>query len=223
MSYLSLTGGEPLLHPDITELVKFLGEYKKLYNDCGIFIQTNLVKIPKMPDEFFAAVRDANLTLTYALYNCKHINYDEIFKRLDDEKIKYINNLYSGNISLDVNPVIEAFLVKKYSTAKNSSSFDYKKWFLCCDATGNLWQHKLYRCIILPFIDTLTDNFDAKFEVIENDDYIRVENINKNSNIFSWKNSPCHFCKNYCCNRQEKYVDWCQGKNTKEELISENE
>ena len=223
LQYLTLTGGEPLLHPDIIELVKFLGQCKKKYNLFSILIQSNVLRIPKMPPEFFQAVRDADLTISWVRYNYKHVDYDEIFKRLDDENVKHISTLYLVNASLDTKPITDTMIMYKYSSVKNQKPFVYKRWLACCDAVPALWQGKLYKCTSLPFIDTLTDNFNVKFEVIENDDYIKVENINTDSRIFSWKNKPSSFCKNYCSSREETYTNWAQGKNTKEELISENE
>lgn len=219
-NYIGYNGGEPLLHPDIIELVKFLGELHRCFN-VKTHILTNGKKILSMSDDFFKAVRENHVTISYTQYpESSGIKYDEIFKRLDDEQIKYSAN--SVLWGLPKGFVTETFCTAKYALDKSTDHSHDREFYLSCPRVcPSLWQGKLYKCCNTPFIDTLNDNCNTDFEIIENDDYLKIENIKSNKQLAKWYSEPSHFCSTYCVNSdiEKHFVPWSTGTNTAEELI----
>lgn len=74
---LRMLGGEPTLNPNIVEYLKYARQ-SKLCDLTGVL--TNAVKLMAMPDEFY----DNCDIISISRYENVGINYDKIFKYLDD-------------------------------------------------------------------------------------------------------------------------------------------
>ena len=78
-----LIGGEPLLHPEITGLVRVV---RKVYPKSNIFIVTNGSLLPKMPDDFWKCCRENKVWFGLSVYPPYqvHLNaYLKLAKRND--------------------------------------------------------------------------------------------------------------------------------------------
>ena len=217
--FFGFNGGEPLLHPDIDELLKFLVDCKKKYKLDRIHIQTNGKKLLSMSDEFFRLAREGNLKVSYTKYpKASKVDYDEVVKRLKDEHIDYYN--FAGNtIGLEQDSYVKYFDVTKYRLNDHSKDNQLQCYYVCLKISLALWHGKLFKCCDLPFIETLNDTFDAGFKLVEGDDYFEVNKLDKDFDLMKWKNTPSNFCKVYCPNRELYSEEWSIGKNTKDELI----
>lgn len=220
VSHLGYSGGEPLLHPDIVELCKFLGECKLKYHLPSSTVQTNCKKLLSMSDEFFSVLRKYNIEIVYTKYPKESgIDYDETFRRLDEEHISYRNQLITAGSRPD--SYMDEFDLTKFTECKSEDNkFKINDFLTCFQTCPCLWQGKLFKCCDLPFIYNLNDNFGTHFKLIENDDYVEVSNINKDFDFNKWKNSPSHACIHHCYKCKHGRIKWAKGKNTKEELIS---
>lgn len=221
IDHTGYNGGEPLLHPDIIELVKFLGDLHRCFGIKRTHILTNGKKILSMPDEFFRAVRENHVSINYTRYaDASGIDYDEILKRLDDEHIEHMANSALWGLPEDFKT--EYFCISRYSLSKNTDHSNDREFYLSCPRVcPSLWQGKLYKCCNLPFIDTLNDNCNTNFKAVNNSDYLKVENIKNNKQLSAWYLMPSHFCSMYCVNSdmEKNFVLWTTGKNVPEELI----
>lgn len=70
-----IIGGEPLLHPQLEDLLAITRKY---YPKTEIYIITNLLLIKKMPESFWHSMRQHNIKIRYTLYpplekNCSSI------------------------------------------------------------------------------------------------------------------------------------------------------
>lgn len=209
-------GGEPLLHPDIVELVKFLGKIREQFNISDTSIFTNGKKILSLSDDFFKAMRESNTRIIYTYYCKSNINYDEIRRRLTDEKVKFDNVDagwgFSENSPKDVFDMTKFILPGK---TKNSLATYLK---CACNDSTNMWQGKIFKCDKIAFIDTLNDNFDTDFKLIKGDDYLPVDECTEET-FFRWASNSSNFCNTYCHQSKTSCEPWHVGKTLKDEII----
>ena len=62
---IRILGGEPLLNPEVGEYVKLC---RRLYPFANIFVVTNAILLPKMPDEFFETLKENNAGIHISFY-----------------------------------------------------------------------------------------------------------------------------------------------------------
>lgn len=80
---LRLLGGEPTLHPDIAEYMKYASESELVTG--GIAVATNGIALRKMTSEFWKYCTMCHISE----YENANINYDKIYKWLDDNNKPY--------------------------------------------------------------------------------------------------------------------------------------
>ena len=73
---LVLMGGEPLMHPNINEIITHFGEL-----NVPIRIVTNGILIPTKKGEFFELLKKYNVEFIISIY--PKIKYEKIFKKLE--------------------------------------------------------------------------------------------------------------------------------------------
>ena len=215
--FFGYSGGEPLIHPEITGLCEFLGDCRKKFNIPYVSLATNCKRLLKMPDEFFKAMREGQIHLVFSLYPGSKINYEECFKRLKDEHIDFNNFTEIDRQPID--DLTEEFFPTQFvlpaNYDKKAGAFSYIKCGVVCP---NIWMGNIYKCCNLSFIQTVNDNFDAGIELKPDDDYIPVEKYTEDS-YFKWLAKPSHFCSAYCHQAKTLREPWHIGKNIKEEII----
>lgn len=213
---ICLAGGEPLIHPDITQIVKFLDDVRKQHNISGIYIFTNGKKLLSLPDEFFKVMHETDTRIIYTYYNKSNINYDEIRRRLTDEKIKFRN--VNAAWGLSENSPRDIFSITKFILPGKTRHSLYTFLHCGCNDSINLWQSKIYKCDKIGFIDTLNDNFGTDFKLIENDDYLLVDKCEEQT-LFKWALDSSNFCNTYCRLAECYSEPWHVGKTLKDEII----
>jgi wyosine [tRNA(Phe)-imidazoG37] synthetase (radical SAM superfamily) len=65
---IALIGGEPLLHPEITEIIKIARKY---FSETKIEIVTNGLLLPKMPPDFWNCCKEQRIKITITKYPVK--------------------------------------------------------------------------------------------------------------------------------------------------------
>lgn len=127
--WIRILGGEPLMHPDIIEI---MDRFRNIYTDSEIDLCTNGLLIPKMPDIFFESLRKNKITLHISGYKPTYYMLDAIDAKLKKEKIIY------SILKRDT-------FLKYYTIAPDNSE---NKNFLNCIASGcrELYQGRLIRC-----------------------------------------------------------------------------
>lgn len=208
--YVSLSGGEPLLHPRIIDLIYLLGELKAKYSDLKwTAIETNGKRMLKMPAEFYQALKDTDTFILFTRYpSSSKIDYNAIAAKLDSENIKYQNQLWQ---TID-DPRAVRFTFKHDGMNAypiDGDLTDYQKinftkyYKTCINVCVNLWQGKIFKCSKAGFIDILNDfcNTDIKLEhnISEDDpgDYITVDEYTDIQQFVKWVVKPSPLCR-YC-------------------------
>ncbi|MBQ7630951.1 MAG: radical SAM protein [Selenomonadaceae bacterium] len=132
---IRILGGEPLLNPEVGEYVKLS---RKLYPLTNIFVVTNAILLPKMPDEFFQTLRENNAGIHISFYPPLESKMPAIKKFLEEKQVSF----YVAD-----SPAKE-FTIKQTLTRHNSK----REVFLQCFQANchNLYEGKIAACF-LPF------------------------------------------------------------------------
>jgi MoaA/NifB/PqqE/SkfB family radical SAM enzyme len=120
-----LFGGEPLLHPEIIEIIRIA---RKHFQNTDIVILTNGILLPKMNDTFWECCREHNIKITITKYPVK----------IDITSIKEIAKKFSVKLEIFYENTERKFFFRPLNL-KNLT--DAKKNFLFCPEAN--------RCIIL--------------------------------------------------------------------------
>jgi organic radical activating enzyme len=177
-----MIGGEPLLHPKITEICKITREY---FPKVKIGIITNGLLLQKMDAVFWKTCKEYNINITITKYPIK----------LDMESIKYHAKLFEVSLNILYEKSERAFYVVPFDA--NGNQNPKKSFKYCCIAN---------RCIILRdgklscnpvlYINRINSHFNINLTVSENDyiDIYTAENIDK---ILAFLSKEMPFCR-YC-------------------------
>ena len=131
---IRILGGEPLLNPEINEYIKLS---RALYPSTNIFVVTNGILLPQMPDEFFATLRSEQAGI--------HVSsYPPLRNKLEDLH----NFLLSKQVNFNIGRMNEEFTCKQILTKHNQP----REMFLNCYQAHchNLYEGKIAACF-LPF------------------------------------------------------------------------
>jgi organic radical activating enzyme len=185
---ICLLGGEPLLHPEITGIIKIAREY---FTGTDIGILTNGLLLLKMHDEFWNCCRENNIKITITKYPIK-IDIAAIKEKAQVSGVK-LEVLYEyGERAFFFRP-------RKPQNITNAA----KNFMFCWEANRcvHLRNGRL-SCSTVSYIDILNDAAAGggggcgKFEVSENDriDIYKAGNIGE---ILDFLAKPMPFCR-YC-------------------------
>lgn len=124
-----ILGGEPLLHPNVIEIIK---ETRKLLPNSEINLGTNGILLPSMKQEFWTTLKENNIIIDLSLYPIWGDNPKKIPDLIKSHYIKY-NVKPTNNFIVLFNP---------QGTSNQDRAFKmcYSKQCI------NLWNHKLYQC-----------------------------------------------------------------------------
>jgi ABC-2 type transport system ATP-binding protein len=170
---LTLTGGEPLLHPD---LVEFLGLSREKLPDSEIVILTNGVLLEKMPEEFFLAVEKLSVVVRVSDYplpkhaSCRKFSVGRLLwkaSKLYREKRKVKEQCPSTCI-----------------------------WYKSLDKCNQLVDYKIYPCVCISRVYILNRYYGFNFEVTFRD-YFDLLSDATGTDFLRWCSSSFDFCS-YC-------------------------
>ena len=152
--YLTLLGGEPLLHNDLDKIIYAVSQFWK---DSQVRLITNGLMLPKIKSEVFQAIKETNTSIEIS----KHYQSDDFDKEfssalsfLDRENIAYqvrpSHGKWSNRYQIDTAGIPWPY----HSNPKNA-------WDICvADNCMTLMDNKVYRCSILA---SVARGIEAKF------------------------------------------------------------
>ena len=194
---IGLLGGEPLLHPDITEIIKMT---KKIFSNTEIIIITNGIMLDKMDEEFWKTCSKTRTKILISKFNIK-LNKALIFKKIMQYKIQACFYGATGNE-----------YKKMYHPALDLSGSQNKE-----EMHKRCWQNKgscnyyeagkLYKCTTVGNIETFNKFYNQNLEVTNND-YIDIYKVKNIAEIEKYFNNTIDFCK-YCnINAEKQNLTW---------------
>jgi organic radical activating enzyme len=180
---IHLMGGEPLLHPEISE---FIRASRKAFPQMAIKIVTNGVLLDKMPDSFWSVCKEQEAIIAVTRYPLK-LDFDMMKELAGRNSVKFeffgiAVEKSTYNLALDPN-------------GKQNS---YESFVDCQIANEciRLKNGKLATCSLILNIDFFNQHFDTDLQVCPND-YIDIYKAQSGSEIMSFLAHPVPFCR-YC-------------------------
>lgn len=190
---LRLLGGEPLLHPDIINILKIARRDLEYSN---IELVTNGLLLNKITDEFFETCKKCRIKITISLYPVLK-NKEELEKILSSFKVNYEFSPMTFSFVANLNPNGNSDKNKTFQNCIHS----------CCKI---LKDDNIYICPICAYIDKYNKHFNKN---IPKGEGINIF-TNSTKQIFHYLKKPEETCK-YCTN-QYNYIDWNCSNNPDE-------
>jgi MoaA/NifB/PqqE/SkfB family radical SAM enzyme len=184
-----LLGGEPLLHPKITEIIKIM---RDTFPKCYLEVRTNGLLLNSMNDEFWECLHKYSVTLFHSYYPIyKESDIDKYYEKAEKfnvttfrtkEEIKNHLTTLFGRINLNFEGTVD--YINRFNT--------------CTDKiySPQLYKGKIYNCYVVQGIKHFNKKFNKNIPVTESD-YIDIYKINSIDKIKKFLETPPPFCK-YC-------------------------
>ncbi|MBR3654605.1 MAG: 4Fe-4S cluster-binding domain-containing protein [Elusimicrobia bacterium] len=182
---IRLVGGEPLLHPDINNVLKIV---RQCLGYSQIELVTNGILLNKMSKDFFETCYKNNINIIISPYPVLK-NKEEIKQILSPFKINYNFFPMIFSFSANLNPKGNS---NKEETFKNCRYTRYK----------TLKEDNIYTCPICAYIDQYNEYFNKNIPIGKG---INIYTKSRKQ-IKSYLSEPEETCK-YCTNLT-KYIDW---------------
>ena len=191
----TLSGGEPLLYPDLKELISSLKEV----TNKPINILTNGILIKKR-------INDIQGIDMVCFSKYPGLKYNEQINLLKQNGIKTMFHLRSKDNFINLG------LSETKNSDQTTSEIFKNKCFLNC---LSLKDSRLYSCRVTSNVHVLNEYFGTKFEITESD-FLDIFKIKDKSEILEFIKNTHEFCK--YCNFNSK-IKFSKSKKLSEEWI----
>lgn len=196
--WMRILGGEPLMHPDLSEVLDFA---RQTFPNAEIDVCTNGLLVPKLSDDILNSFFRNKITVHISGYKptCKIL--DKIEKKLSDFDLYYTilkrNEFY-----------------KYYTTTENNYSEDIHEK---CPSSGcrELYRGRLAKCSAALAFERLNKQFSTNYDVRRNIDWFDIYD----SQISAWDiieglDKIVPICR-YCDIKNMKFFKWSNGEKEK--------
>jgi len=202
---LRLSGGEPLLHPDIIEIVKAMRE---AFPAAGLAVQSNgnlLLKDDGRFNDLFKVMHDNNIGFQISTYKPVHDRRDKLDEVLKAHGVQWHWGQISGEI-------IEEFWLFRTLKPDNDMVAQHNACF-STKTCHTLYDGHLYPCFIPMSSKILENHFGVEFEgLAENFEEMRI-NLHDTEmtgrEINNFLTTPSPMCK-YCNFEKLRKTKWGQ-------------
>ncbi len=182
---IAILGGEPLLHPELGEMLRIAREY---FPYATIALVSNGVLLDKMKEDWIQALQDTNTVVGVSLY-------PPFFKKIDE----MIGFFCKNNLRYQIMRV-ETFEKRLFE----KPWLDGKETNKRCGHDMCLRDNRIGRCVMALF----TDYFNAAYnEHLPLDVGIDIYGPETGLEIVKKLQDPTELC-NYCCSRDHVYEKW---------------
>lgn len=199
--HINIMGGEPLLHPEIVDIISITRE---CFPIGSIFLVTNGILLMKQDELFWSVCRDKDIVIAPTHYPI-NIDYNKIRNKVVEEKCRY----------QCFGTPAKYWLFTGISEKTNANE---AKRFLECPNANNcsvLKEGKIYMCPKPAKINLVNDAFGTNFKVTEKD-FVDIYKVKSIDEILDFLSKPIPFCR--YCNEWEK-TEWGVSKKEKNEWV----
>lgn len=201
---LYLLGGEPLLHPNLVEIMKISREAFR-YGQIGII--TNGVLLPSMDDAFWAACKEYRIEVMPTKYPVT-VDYDAVEKRAKQEGVFY-------------HPHADKMPRMLRTPLSLKGDQPVERNYYACNHSNNcltLRHGRLYTCEIAAHAHHLKKHFDLNISVSERNG-IDIYAVNSPEELMEKLTKPIPFCR-YCrMDDRDFWENWSVSQKDRYEWI----
>jgi len=198
-SVLKLLGGEPLLHPDITESIEL---FRGVLPNSEIMIWTNGILLPKMKNQFFENCKTYDIKITVTGYPIEGLSNNERKAIVNKHEFIKFDNYFDNHGDFWDSPISSEHALDHPQNNYNKCRI---KWGRC----NILRDGKIYQCPLPAYIDYLNKHFNRNF-VVNESDYVDIYKIQNEQDMINRIYQPTSFCK-YCSAECGRNVKWEQS------------
>lgn len=192
VSVITLSGGEPLLHPDIEKFPKII---RRFFPNVNIRIVTNGILLFKQPDSFWQCCKENHVVLEQTKYPIP-LDFAKIKQLAETNEVKHIFMEDTGEHEKSM----QIFPVDLESMSENAvnSQNERLNFFNCWEANQciRVQDGQIYTCSRIPHIHLLNERFHLNYKVTEDDSFDIYTAENKKE-IYDFLASAVPFCR-YC-------------------------
>ncbi len=185
---IGLMGGEPLLHPDIADVLKIT---RRIFKNSIITLRTNGILLEKQPDKFWQICSRYNIYVVITKYPIK-LNYKIIYQKAQEYgvSVSYIFDRESGCKKM-----------YKFIFDMNGKQDAGEMAEICWQNKGNCTYFNngcFYPCSIAGNVNKFNKFFNQNL-IVSSDDYIDIYKIKRGGGkkIINFINTAIPFCR-YC-------------------------
>jgi MoaA/NifB/PqqE/SkfB family radical SAM enzyme len=195
---ISLLGGEPLLHPRITDFFEITRKY---FPSGNVLLVTNGILLSKQDDKFWQSCKKNNIQINVTKYPI-NTDYQKVENLVEKFNVDY--QYFGGDI-------IKQMWKRTFDIdGKQNRYMSFKSCYMSNNCT-ELVDGKIYPCPMTAYVRHFNRYFATNLAVTENDyiDIFKVKNIGE---VFDFLCKPIPFCR-YCNNRKITYrMNWGVSK-----------
>ena len=192
---LRLMGGEPLLHPHITEIIELSRSY---FPNIDIVLVSNGLVIKEMSQKFWDTCQKCNIIISVTKYPI-NIDYTNLFTFVEKKGVQV--KIYGDNTIPNFRHIV---------LDSQGKQNPLKNYFVChCGGIYlQLRDGKIYSCSQSAYINLINNYFGMEFKHTKND-YISLFNIKSIKEINNYILKPKSFCR-YCNLKMTTYNHKCE-------------
>lgn len=182
---IQLLGGEPLLHPQVTDFIQITRKY---FPSVPVNIISNGILLPKQTDNFWEICHKNNTNIIVTKYPVK-IDFKKIEQLAEKHQVHL--SYYGNTESIEKNMQLLPLDLEGKQNAQDS--------FLRCARANrciSLDKGKLYTCSLIPYVKYFNRKFNQDLKISSND-YIDIYEAKDMNELMNFVSKPMPFCR-YC-------------------------
>lgn len=189
--WIRILGGEPLMHPQIVEILKC---YRRYFPDSEVDLCTNGLLLPKMEKSFWDCVKENRISIHVSGYKPTYSLLGKIDEILSEQGIPYA--------------ILKREEFLKYYTLNPDN--DMKKSFEKCIASGcyEVYRGRMSTCSATIAFEKFNRVFGTSYKITEGEDWFDIHD----PQIDVWRvkeklETPSYICK-YCSDSKMESFQW---------------
>jgi MoaA/NifB/PqqE/SkfB family radical SAM enzyme len=207
ISEIVLLGGEPLLHPQIIDIMNITGAY---FPNTNLIILTNGLLLMQQEPIFWETCRKNKIKIQMTKYPI-NLPFEKIEARAKEHNANFTYWGKSG--------AVQKTMHKLPLSLKGDQ--DIETSFRMCHKSNAcivLEDGKIYTCSTVSRIKYFNKTFNTNLEISEND-YIDIYKADDIDQIFEFLHNPIPFCR-YCNTKDSVYgIKWEKSKRQMSEWV----
>lgn len=200
-----LLGGEPLLHPQVIQIMESVRSIFPNRDNVDIRLVTNGILLNRMPQLFWDSCANNRITLSVTKYPI-NVDYAAI------EGLAKKNGVQFEIFHVKITDSMRTVPIDASGRSSNQNSFENCPIaHRCCYLKGD----KIYSCPRIPNINSYNQHYGFDLQVTKHD-YIELLDTLSIDDVFSFLDTPNEFCK-YCDMEKMSSTPWSTHKKSRNE------